>query len=70
LKESRVISSPEQQILSIKKVYSVIDTCKLDEYQAIGLIGGEFFEGQMNSSVKIEFHKLIQYILKQDILEF
>ena len=47
LNGSRIISSPEKQIEHIEKVRSVINSEKLNNYNAIGLIGGEFFQGQL-----------------------
>jgi hypothetical protein len=69
LKESRVISSPEQQIANIKKAKEII-TREIKNYNAIGLIGGEFFQGQMNSTVKAEFFDLIKFICSQNIEQF
>lgn len=49
LNGSRVISSPEKQIKDIEKVRSIINSDKLKNYNSIGLIGGEFFQGQLDN---------------------
>jgi hypothetical protein len=67
LKESRVISSPEQQILNIKKVKQIIEQ-EIQGYNAVGLAGGEFFQGQLKYC-KNEFFDLIKFICAQDIKE-
>lgn len=61
LNGSRIIHNPKQQIEDIKKVRSVINSDKLNDYNAIGLIGGEFFQGQLkNPEVKEHWLMLMQ----------
>ncbi len=67
LKESRVISSPEQQIANIKKVKQIIEQ-EIQGYNAVGLAGGEFFQGQLKYC-KNEFFDLLKFICAQDIKE-
>lgn len=58
LNGSRIISSPEKQIEDIEKVRSIINSEKLNNYNAIGLIGGEFFQGQL-SDPEVKKHWLL-----------
>lgn len=59
LKEGRIFSTPEQQLKAISTTNIILDTLS-DEYEAFGLIGGEFFQGQLaNMYVKNAFKQLI-----------
>lgn len=58
LNGSRIISSPEKQVQDIEKVRSIINSEKLNDYNSIGLIGGEFFQGQL-SDPEVKKHWLL-----------
>ncbi len=63
LKDHRILTNDEQKIHNIQEVIKDINSSSLDDFNAIGLIGGEFFQGQMKSlTVKEAFLYMIQEI--------
>lgn len=48
LNEARVESTPEERLQAIAKANELLDTLP-EEYEAVGLIGGEFFQGQLET---------------------
>ena len=67
LKKNRIISSTEEKIANIQKFKNIISV-EGKEYNAIGLIGGEFFQGQLKGCKK-EFLDLINFIYSQENIE-
>ena len=69
LKDHRVLTTDKQKIHSIKEVIKDINSDSLNDFNAIGLIGGEFFQGQLkNSEVKSEFLNMIKVIENKLVL--
>lgn len=63
LKDHRILTTDKQKIHNIQAVINDINSRLLNDFNAIGLIGGEFFQGQMkNLCVKSKFLQLIQEI--------
>lgn len=63
LKDHRILTNDEQKYNNIVKVIEDINSSSLNDFNAIGLIGGEFFQGQLNNSkVKEKFLDLIKLI--------
>ena len=63
LKDHRILTNDEQKIHNIQEVIKDINSDSLNDFNAIGLIGGEFFQGQMkNKEVKQAFLQMIQKI--------
>lgn len=63
LKDHRILTTDKQKINNIKEVIKDINYNPSNEFNAIGLIGGEFFQGQLqNSEVKSEFLNMIKII--------
>ena len=63
LKDHRILTNNEQKIHNIQEVIKDINSDSLNDFNAIGLIGGEFFQGQMkNKEVKQAFLQMIQKI--------
>lgn len=63
LKKNRILTSVEQKIENINKVLSIIRDDKLmTEYNAVALIGGEFFQGQLNSLDNSLYSKFMELI--------
>lgn len=61
LKEGRVASNAQQKLWALCHVYDTVKNLS-PEYQAVGLIGGEFFQGQLeNKLLKDEFKNLIMF---------
>ena len=54
----------DEQLNNITKVKTIINSNEMNDYNAIGLIGGEFFQGQLTKRLKPEFHDLIKNICK------
>ncbi len=74
LNQNRIFTSDEQKIENINKIIDNLDN-DISDYNAVGLIGGEFFQGQLsNPAVKSNWLKLIQKInselLSDKIYEF
>lgn len=68
LKTSRIISNSDQQIKHIQKVIDILNSNVIDDYDGVALIGGEFFEGQLNDEkVKLKWFELIT--LLSDLLK-
>lgn len=75
LKDHRILTTDEQKIHNIQEVIKDINSDSLKDFNAIGLIGGEFFQGQLtNLAVKAEFLKMIELInqklISEEIREF
>lgn len=75
LKDHRILTTDEQKIHNIQEVIKDINSDSLNDFNAIGLIGGEFFQGQLqNPEVKSEFLNMIKIIndklLSNKIKEF
>ena len=63
LKDHRILTTDEQKLDNINKVIEDINSDSLNDFNAIGLIGGEFFQGQLNNpKVKEKFLDLIKVI--------
>ena len=61
-KLNRINCTPEQQIENMHKAREIIEK-EISKYNAVALIGGEFFQGQLRTpEVKEEFFNLIRYI--------
>ena len=58
LKDHRILTNDQQKIHNIQEVIKDINSDSLNDFNAIGLIGGEFFQGQMSN---------IDVIFKYDI---
>lgn len=75
LNHGRVFSTPEKMIQNIQQVKQFItDQDKMKSYNCIGLIGGEFFQGQLSTEMlKKEFLGLIstmnEQIINKNVLE-
>lgn len=66
LKDHRILTTDEQKLDNINKVIEDINSDSLNDFNAIGLIGGEFFQGQLNNpKVKEKFLDLIKVINKK-----
>ena len=75
LKEHRILTTDEQKIHNIQEVINDINSDSLKDFNAIGLIGGEFFQGQLSDpEVKKEFLNMIEVInqklISNEIQEF
>lgn len=74
LNKARITHNPQQQIEDIEKVRSVINSDELNDYNAIGLIGGEFFQGQL-ADPEVRKHWLLlindmaQYLKEGKLIE-
>ena len=58
LNGTKRITSKAEKINNINKTIETLNSDKVKGYNAVGLIGGEFFGGQING-IKNEFYKLI-----------
>lgn len=62
LKHGRVSANSQQKLWALCQVYDVVKNLSTD-YNAVGLIGGEFFQGQLDSQLlKDEFKNLISFL--------
>ena len=63
LKDHRILTTDDQKIHNIQEVIKDINSDALNDFNAVGLIGGEFFQGQMqNIKVKEAFMQMIEEI--------
>ena len=52
----------EDKIANIKKALNIVKTINQDQYDFIGIIGGEFFQGQITEEVVPYYQKLVNEI--------
>ena len=60
-------TSDEDKLYNLDRVSSIISktfTADLEQYKAAGFIGGEFFQGQLNTpEIKVKFFTCVIYLL-------